>query len=581
MSDKVTLTIDGKQVTVPKGMTVRDAADSAGIEIPVLCHVKGVEPSGFCRICTVEAEEDGKSRMIASCKALAEDGMKIITSSEKVLNVRKKLIENFLKRSTSTPVLRKWAEKYSMEVPDFNERPHECIQCGVCVRVCKELVGQDVFLYEEGSKVPVPARAENCILCGACAYHCPSSCIRMEDSKGRKLIHSEIGPGPGASIYVPTLQAVPNIPVIDRASCIHFRTGKCRVCSLVCPTDAVEYNQKEEEVEIEVGSIILTPGFKLFDCSRIPEYGYGKLPNVISSLEFERMTCASGPTGGKIYMENGNPPESVAILHCVGSRDTNYNEHCSRVCCMYSLKYAHLLKEKLEDVTVYNCYIDMRCFGKGYEEFYNRLLGEGIRAIRGKASAVSAYPINDNEKGKLIVIVEDTLLGEVKRIPVDMVVLAAGLEAGADVPKLSRIFSCSEGKDGFFIEKHPKLAPVSTATDGVYIAGTAQGPKDIPDTVAQGAGAASAVLSVINKKFVEIEASTAVIDEERCSGCKVCNSLCPYKAIEFIEDKKVSRVNEALCKACGTCVAACPSAAITNRQFSDEQIMAEIEGVLI
>jgi len=581
MAEKVSLVIDGKSVSVPSSITIFEAAEGLGIEIPVMCHVKGVIPSGFCRICSVEIETEGKAKMVASCNTGVQEGMKIVTSNEKIITLRKKLIETFLNRSTSVPLLQKWAKKYGMDVPGFEEIPNECIQCGLCVRTCKELTGADVFGYEEGSKIPVPQREEKCIVCGACAHVCPSGYIRMEDEEGRKLVHSEIQLGPNRAIYVPTLQAVPNIPVIDVESCIHFKTGKCGVCASVCPTGAVDYSQKEEEIEIEVGNIILATGYKLFDCARMPEYGYGKYGNVLTSMEFERMCCASGPTGGKIFKEDGIEPKSVVMIHCIGSRDINYHEYCSRVCCMYSLKYAHLIKEKIPHAEVFNCYIDLRCFGKGYEEFYNRLLEEGVRFIRGKPSAVSDYPVFEEEKGKLIVIVEDTLMGEVKRIPVEMVVLGAGIEAGADTPRLARIFSCSEGRDGFFIEKHPKLAPVNTATDGVYIAGTAQGPKDIPDTVAQGGAAASAVLSAINKKQVEIEAATAFIDEEKCSGCKICNSLCPYNAIEFDEEKHVSRVNDALCKACGTCVAACPSAAINNKQFSDKQIMAEIEGVLL
>ncbi len=248
---------------------------------------------------------------------------------------------------------------------------------------------------------------------------------------------------------------------------------------------------------------------------------------------------------------------------------------------MYALKYAHLLKDKCgHDTEVYNFYIDMRCFGKGYEEFYDRLLGEDVRFIRGKVAEVTDVPRNDDERGKLVVRVEDTLVGAVRRVPVDMVVLCTALEQPEGLDRVAKMCNVSIGKDGFIIEKHPKLGPVATATDGVFIAGVAQSPKDIPDTVAQASAASSAVLSMITREKIEIEAATAEIIEEKCSGCRICNNLCPYLAIRFDEEKEVSVINEALCKGCGTCVAACPSNAIKAKHFDNKQIFAEIEGIL-
>ncbi|GAI87793.1 unnamed protein product, partial [marine sediment metagenome] len=271
---------------------------------------------------------------------------------------------------------------------------------------------------------------------------------------------------------------------------------------------------------------------------------------------------------------------SVAIIHCVGSRDKNYHEYCSRVCCMYALKYSHLIKEKT-GAEVYQMYIDMRCFGKGYEEFYERLSDEGVNFIRGKVAQVTVRAMNDEEKGKLIVVAEDTLLGTMMRVPVDMVVLSTALEARSDAKDVARLFNIGRSADGFFMERHPKLDPVATTTGGIFVVGCAQGPKDIPDTVAQASAAAARILAMISKGSVEIEAAIAAINEELCSGCKVCSLLCPFSAISFDEEEKVSRVNEALCKGCGVCVAACPSGAITGRHFTAEQIMAEVEGVLV
>jgi heterodisulfide reductase subunit A len=296
-------------------------------------------------------------------------------------------------------------------------------------------------------------------------------------------------------------------------------------------------------------------------------------------MEFERMSHASGPTGGNILTKDNKSPEAVAILHCVGSRDENYNESCSRVCCMYSLKFAHLVKEKT-DAEVYNLYIDMRAFGKGYEEFYKRILGEGVHFIRGKCAEVTNVAETTEENNKLIVVAEDTLLGITRRLPVDMVILSGALIPAADSDKIGKTLgiSCSQG--GFFLEKHPKLAPVDSMSDGIFMAGACQGPKDIPDSVAQGAAAAAGVLSLIDKGKVIIEPITAQIDEERCAGCQLCVANCPYAGIEYDQEKNISVITEELCKGCGTCVAGCPSGAAHQNNFEDEQIFSEIEGIL-
>ena len=411
---------------------------------------------------------------------------------------------------------------------------------------------------------------EKCTGCGQCEQKCPLSVPSEFDC----------GLGKRKAIYRPFPQAVPGTPVIDREHCLYFTKGVCKVCVKFCPKGAIDFEQKEKFVEVPVGSAILATGFDVFDGARIKEYGYGRLPNVITSLEFERLTHASGPTGGKVTLKNGSTPESVAIIHCVGSRDHNYNEYCSRVCCMYSLKTAHLVREKTEG-KVYEFYIDMRAFGKGYEEFYKRLLEENVTFIRGRVAEVTNVSETTSEKGKLVVVAEDTLLGIVRRVPVDMVILSVGLEPRRDAVDVAHKFSISRSEDGFFLEKHPKLAPVSTAVDGVFVAGACQGPKDIPDSVAQGAAAAANVLSLVDRKAVELEPAIAVINEASCSGCKICVELCPYHAITYDEERKLAVVNEALCKGCGVCVAACPSSAIEQQNFTNRQLVAEIEAICI
>ncbi len=357
--------------------------------------------------------------------------------------------------------------------------------------------------------------------------------------------------------------------------------SECLECVKVCDAKAINHDMEDKVVEVEVGNIIVATGFQQFDPSAVEQYGYGRYDNVLTGLQFERMSNASGPSGGEVRLTDGRKPESIAILHCVGSRDENYHKYCSRVCCMYSLKYSHLLREKVPEAAVYQLYIDMRCAGSGYEEFYERLQEEGVNFVRGRAGEITNIAETPEEEGKLIVVCEDTLVRRKRRLPVDMVVLSCALEPGADAEKLARTFSLSRKADGFFLEKHPKLDPVATMTDGVFVVGCCQSPKDIPDTVAQASAAAARALALISKGKVEIEAATAVVDEEHCAGCKVCVELCPYKAISFDDEKKVSRVNDAVCKGCGVCVAACPSGAITGRHFTTEQILAEIEGVLV
>jgi heterodisulfide reductase subunit A len=413
-------------------------------------------------------------------------------------------------------------------------------------------------------KKPRYVDESKCTGCGVCSEKCPWTA----DSE------FDMGLGKRKAIYTPFPQAVPNVPVIDPEVCVYFEKGTCRACEKFCEAKAIDFEQTEELVEVEVGAIIVATGYDPFDPSAIYQYGYKRLDNVITSLEFERLCNAAGPTGGRIALNGGPEPESVAIIHCVGSRDQNYHEYCSKVCCMYSMKFAHLVRDKT-GAKVYEFYTDLRSAGKGYEEFYNRVLDEGVIFVRSRPPEV----FSENEK--LIVQCEDTLADCQRRIPVDMVVLSTALQPRADAEQVARLFTLSRSADGFFLEKHPKLAPVATMTDGIFLAGCAQGPKDIPDTVAQASAAAAAVLSMIARGTIEVEAATSVVDQELCSGCKTCVSLCPYNAISFLEDKKVAEINDVLCKGCGVCVAACPAGAITGRHFTDEQILAEIEGLLV
>src|SRR4030043_501447 len=410
-----------------------------------------------------------------------------------------------------------------------------------------------------------------CTGCGVCWEKCPKKVVDND---------FEAGMGKRKAVYTPFPQAVPKFPVIDHENCTFFLKGTCKACQKFCPTGAINFDQQDEIITVKVGNIILATGFDLFDPRRIPQYGYGGLANVYTSLEFERLSNAAGPTGGKIVLRDGvTVPKSVAIAHCVGSRDKNYNSYCSAICCMQSLKFAHLVHEKT-GAEVYNCYIDIRTPAKGYDEFYQRLLEEGTHFIRGKIAEITDAARTPEEEGKLIVQVEDTLIGKQRRVPVDMVILSCGLEPRHDHKDLARMFGISCSSDGWLIERHPKLDPVATMTDGVFIAGVAQGPKDIPASVAQGAAAAARVLSIIGQGEIEIEAAPALVVEITCVGCTQCVSSCPYQAIEFISEMGKAHVIEALCKGCGTCVGTCLPKSISLRHFTDEQIISEMIGAM-
>jgi len=412
---------------------------------------------------------------------------------------------------------------------------------------------------------------EDCTGCGICIEKCP-----------KKVVDEvfEVGMGKRKAIYRPFPQAVPKYPVLDTANCTYFLKGTCKACEKFCPTNAIDFEQQDTYLDLDVGNIILATGFDTFDARRIPQYGYGRLPNVFTSLEFERLCNAAGPTDGKIVLRDGvTEPKSIALVHCVGSRDEHYNPYCSAVCCMAALKFGHLVMEKTA-AEVTSFYIDLRTPAKGYEEFYDRLLEEGMKFVRGKVGEVSDAARLPGEEGKLIVQVEDTLLGKQRRIPFDMVVLMTALEPRFDAKEVGLRFGISCSMQGWFTERHPKLDPVATMTDGIFICGVCQGPKDIPASVAQGAAAAARVQGMISRGTVLIEPIVATIHAEHCSGCRICNNLCPYNAIEFKLEEGVSFINQALCKGCGTCVAACPAQAITGAHFNNQQIVAELEGLL-
>ncbi len=439
---------------------------------------------------------------------------------------------------------------------------------------------EDISGYVGNFDVKVRKKAryvdiDKCTGCGACAEEC-----RLAN---RIPSEFDMGIGKRAAVYLPFPQAVPAKYTVDPERCLFLTRGKCGKspkCADACTAGAIDFEQQDEIVEFKVGTVIVATGFDTFDPARKPEYGYSDYPNVLTGLEFERLVSASGPTGGAVVLGEGEDavvPKEIAFIKCVGSRDESVgNEYCSRVCCMYTAKLAHLVQEKVPGANVRIYYMDVRAFGKGFEEFYDRVRREGIRYIRGNPSEI--FKRGD----KLVVKVEDTLTATPLEDEVDMVVLAVGLEPRKDAREIIDILRLSQSADRFYLEAHPKLAPVDTATDGVFLAGCAQGPKDIPDTVAQAKGAASSALVLLASGKVKIQAQISVVNENTCRGCGYCVEICPYGAIDLVTANRmgnpvqVAQVNEALCKGCGACAAACFSGSIQQKSFMDRQILPQI-----
>ena len=426
---------------------------------------------------------------------------------------------------------------------------------------------------------------DKCTACGECAEACV-----LNGEIGNDF---ELGLGKRAAIYMPFAKAVPSVYAVDSERCLFVRGGGCGespACVDACPEGAIDFEQQEEIIEFEVGSVVVAIGYDQFDARIKPELGYGQYPNVITGLEFERLSSASGPTGGVISLNGREPrpepfdyaqdrpvegPKEVVFIQCVGSRDQSVgNEYCSRVCCMYTAKQAHLVKERIPEAEVTVFYTDVRAFGKGFEEFYDRVRGEGVRYRHGSPSEI--YKRGD----KVVVRVEDTLLGEPLEMEADLVVLATGVVPRRGAQGIAELLKLPRSPDGFFAEAHPKMRPVDTVNDGIYLAGCCQGPKDIPDTIAQAKAAASSAMIPLSRGKVKVESVTGVVELETCAGCGICESLCTYGALARDDRRGIMAVNEVLCKGCGACAAACPSGTMILSHFTHEQIMAQIEAML-
>jgi len=417
-----------------------------------------------------------------------------------------------------------------------------------------------------------------CTGCGACEEKCP---VKVSSGFNRGLAKRP-------AIYKLFPQAVPAKPVIDKDSCLKLKNGKCGLCEKVCPLGCIDYNDEDRLKELSFGAIVVSTGYRPAEWqSMYDEYGAGRFPDVIDGLQFERLVNASGPTEGHIERpSDGKAPKTVVIIKCVGSRDPKKGRpYCSRACCMYAAKHAHQILEKLPDCRVFIFYIDVRAPGKGYEEFYDRTRKDGAVYVRGRVSRI--YREGDH----LVCQGEDSLLGKQVRVSADLIVLETAMEPAEGSGELLGLLGCAGDEDGWAREAHPKLRPVETQAGGVFLAGVCQGPKDIPDTVAQASAAAAKVIGLLNKDEMETSPMIASVAEDKCSGCGACEPICPYKAItlEMLPDREpgsdkkierlVARVNAGLCLGCGACTVACRTGAIDLLGFRNNQILQEVDAL--
>jgi heterodisulfide reductase subunit A2 len=420
-------------------------------------------------------------------------------------------------------------------------------------------------------KKPRYIDVEKCTGCGDCATNC-----RLKDR-----ITSEFNQGMGkrGAAYMPFPQAVPLKYVIDDKKCLYLTKGKCGdepLCKKACAQNAISFDQKEEIIERKVGVIVVATGYDVMDPTLVYEYGYYQSPDVITTLELERLISSSGPTKGEILRpSNQQKPKSITFILCVGSRDETQCTWCCRIGCMTALKQVYLLKEKLgEDVEINLCYNDLRSFGKGYEEFYRKVRGLHTNMFRGRPSEVRPMPDH------LKIDIFDTTTSKLFEIKTDMVILVPAMMPRKDATEFARLLHLTLSGDGFFLEAHPKLRPVDTFVNGIFIAGCCQAPKDIQDTVAQASAAASRAATILSQDELEIDPLIAMVDEDACTGCGICVEVCPYEARTLNERKRIAEVNEALCVGCGGCIAACPSNASIHKNFTKKQLLNMVDDIM-
>ncbi len=535
----ITFKLNGKEVQGEEGQYILQVAEKYGVEIPTMCHHKALEPAGMCRLCTVEMFDGRRSRFVTACNYPIWEGMQIFTDTEEVHKGRKLIVEMLLARCPEVPMLQDLAKKYGIEKSRFKAEDDDCILCGLCVRMCQRMGNNAIELTGRGIEMvvdtPFHVQTDFCVACGACASVCPTGHITLEkinqnvtSRKNVRKIPSEYDMGLKGRkpIFVPYAQAVPNTPAIDRDTCMHFKTGGCKVCTEFCGVNAIKHDMEDEILELDVGSIILATGFEPFDPSKFDNYGYAKHPNVVTAMEFERILSASGPTMGHLVRSSDHKePKKIAWFQCVGSRDINRcdNAHCSSVCCMYAIKESIIAKEHSgDDLDCAVFYMDIRTHGKDFERYYERAKTQGVRFVRSRVHTINPVPETDDLEVRYVL---DS--GELVKETFDMIVLSIGLQTPPELIQLANDLNIDLTTGNFC--KTDTFSPVQTSREGIFVCGAFQGPKDIPQSVVDSSAAASAAGEMLSParntltKIKEVVPEVNVIGERPRIGVFVCN----------------------------------------------------------
>ena len=532
----VTITLNGAQVQAEAGQTILEMAKAKGVEIPTLCHHPALEAHGGCRLCMVEIAQGKRQRLVTSCNFEVREGLEVQTDSQRVHKSRRMTLELLAARCPEVESIRELAGKYGVKTPRFPLEKDDCILCGLCVRICRERMGVGVADFVgRGADIkvdtPYHRGSEVCLACGACESVCPTHSIRLktvyEHPPVLQMSEFDQSLRQRPTIYIPFPQALPNAPVIDRANCVRFRQAErgveaCGICAEACPANAIDYGETDKIVSLEAGAVILAPGYCLYDASQKPELHYTTFPNVVSSLQFERILSASGPYMGRVQRPSDfRKPQRIAFIQCVGSRDEEHN-FCSSVCCMYAIKESIIAKEHEEDIHCDVFYMDIRAHGKGFDAYYERAKELGIRFTRCRPSKIEELP---NRNLRIGYVDEDS--GEYQAKEFDLVVLSAGLEPPADARQIAATFGIQLDEHGFAVTK--PFQPVASSREGVYVCGPFAEPKDIPETVMEASSASARVMVQLaasrgtQVKVKELPPERDVTGEKPRIGVFVCH----------------------------------------------------------
>ncbi|MEE9501448.1 MAG: FAD-dependent oxidoreductase, partial [Candidatus Aminicenantaceae bacterium] len=528
----IKLTINGNEHEFPEGKTLLECIEDVGLKVPTLCHHKALRPYGACRLCLVEISQNGRSKIETSCTYPAQDNLTIQTDSERVIKVRKAMIELQLALCPDSKTIQQIAEEYGVKETRLRKKNEDCFLCGLCVRMCEERMGINAIGFtNRGSRrevgPPFDKHSDVCQVCGTCAYICPTERIKLEDISKNEAVpildeyNERLNTRSAAYISYP--QAVPNKAAIDDRYCVYTLKGECKICQEVCEADAIKFEQEEKQIKLNVGAVVLSPGFELFDVQSKEDLGYGHYPNVVTSIEFERIMSTTGPHLGHILRPSDDKePQNIAFIQCVGSRDCE-RDYCSSVCCMYATKEAIIAKEHASgDLQCDIFFMDLRAYSKGFDEYYQKGKELGIEYIRCRPPVIEEIP---ETKNLVVTYIDEKDLKVMREY--DIIVLSVGMDPPKNVKEISEKFGIELNEYNFC--KTDTFTPVESTREGVYVAGPFTEPKDIPETIMQASGASAKVLSLlkdergtlITKK--EFPPETDIEGQEPRIGVFVCH----------------------------------------------------------